>query len=59
MFVKLYRLMCDGCGTQTPPYPTSKAARVGAIQAYGWKRTVKRGDEPAKDLCPKCVARAA
>lgn len=57
MFVKLYRVMCDGCGALTPPYPTSKAARIGAIQAYGWKRVPARGDQPAADRCPRCLHR--
>lgn len=54
MLVKLYRICCDYCGTTTAPYATSKEARAGAIRAYRWRRVAKRGDTPARDVCPRC-----
>lgn len=57
MLAKLYRLVCDGCGNQTPPYPTMDQLRKGAKNVWGWTRRPKNGDQPAADLCSRCKAR--
>lgn len=57
MLTRLYRLMCDGCGTLTAPYPSTEEARAGARKAYRWVRRAKRGSKKLSDLCPKCAVR--
>jgi hypothetical protein len=54
----LYRLTCDGCGNQTPLYPTIQQMRLGAKNVWKWTRRKRQDDQPAKDLCSRCSTRA-
>lgn len=58
MLTKLYRLACDGCGSQTLLYPSMDQLRKGSRNVFKWTRRPKKGDQPAADLCPRCTTRA-